>query len=89
MADQKPTAPAATTPAKGNGSTDELDALKAKNAALEADLAAAHKSAESGGLSADDLALVAAKVEAGLTPEQAKAVVRNQKAHDAALAKKG
>lgn len=89
MADPKPTAPAATSPAKGNGSTDELDALKAKNAALEADLAAAQKSAESGGLSSDDLTLVASKVEAGLTPEQAMRVVRNQKRHDAEIAKKG
>jgi hypothetical protein len=68
----------------------DLDAevLAAENAALKQQLAEATQLADTGGFTKDDLELVAHKVAAGLSPEQAKEVVRNQKRHDASLTKK-
>lgn len=60
-----------------------IEELAAKNAELEARLA----KAEAGALTEADSKMIAAKAAAGLTPDQAAEVVRNQKRHDAALAK--
>lgn len=64
------------------------EALAAENAALKEQLASAQQLADTGGFSAEDLELVRYKTEAGLTPDQAREVVRAQKLHDAKLAAK-
>lgn len=68
---------------KDEETTLTIEELAAKNAELEARLA----KAEAGALTDADSGIIAAKVAAGLTPDQAAEVVRNQKRHDAGLAK--
>lgn len=87
--DTKPAAaPVETKPAPAvDPNADEISQLKEQLARTQAELDATKKAADSGGFSADDLKLVAAKCEAGLDRAQAEEVVRAQRAHDAALAK--
>lgn len=66
---------------------EAIAALEAENAALKEQLAQASQLASAGGLRKAELELVQLKVTAGLSPEQAREVVINQKRHDAILAK--
>lgn len=72
------------------GDAENVASLKEKLAAAEARAAAAESVIARGAavaLTADDAALIEAKVAVGLTREQAVEVVKAQKAHDARLAK--
>jgi len=73
---------------KDNEPVLDAEALAAENAALKEQLASAESRVVDAAFTPDDAQLVESKIGAGLSREQAIEVVKAQKAHDAALAKK-
>jgi hypothetical protein len=90
MSEKKSTAPAApAAPAAPVAApSPDVEALKAENVKLQAELAALQKSASVGvPFTGAYLDQYNAKIAAGLTPDQARAVTAHQIVHDEALAK--
>ncbi len=89
MSEKKSTAPAApAAPAVIAAPAPDVEALKAENLKLQSDLAALQKSAAVGvPFTGAYLEQYNAKIAAGLTPDQARAVTAHQIVHDEALAK--
>jgi pectin methylesterase-like acyl-CoA thioesterase len=87
MSEKKSTAPTAPA-APVTATAPDVKALKAENLKLQSDLAALQKSAAGGvPFTGAYLEQYNAKIAAGLTPDQARAVTAHQIVHDEALAK--